>query len=713
MQFSPTEKFNRQEPDKDRIEETTILPNVDDILKRTEELWTGDMDPGMVANAIHEVAGMIHPFDKVMRDILIQEVSMLTKVSKSAFNKAVKAVDEESKPREYDVDGLPKHINPRDFIKYGFYADKNRYFFKTQNGIIPLSNFTMEPLFHVISLTNSKRLYEITNEYDINEVIELTMDELTSLTAFNKHIEGIGNFLFEGSSSHLIKLKRYWYDMTKTCYEVTQMGWQRQGFYAWGNGAMSDRWQDIDDLGIITHHGRNYYIPALSKIFASDHTLFIAERKFIHTPSEIKYHEVAAQLHQVFGNNGIIGLSFVIATIMKDVIVGITTNFPILNFFGPKGCGKTALAHTLLKFFLNETKLTNIHNTTMPGLSDVVSAVSNALVGIDEYKNDLDFNKIEYLKSLYDGIGRTRMNMDKDRKKETTRVDCGVVLCGQEMPTADIALFSRLIFCTFHKSEYSEEESKLYKNLKALEKNGFTSLTNELLSHRKFFEENYQYSFNIVWKDLQAAAVNTKIEERTLKNYAIVLAAVHVVRDRIIIGFDYQRLLGIFVQNMVDQNNFTRSNNELAVFWTILEYLLKEGLIENEVDFRIEHFVQLKLKERSIEFSSSTPVLFLNHSRIFQLYRKHGLQSKENVLPINTLKYYLENSKPYIGVKPSVAFKNQDAREDMDGKKKYHVTTAMAFLFNELGIDINHQKLSESDFEFDETGKKKQYRTDF
>ena len=53
------------------------------------------------------------------------------------------------------------------------------------------------------------------------------------------------------------------------------------------------------------------------------------------------------------------------------------------------------------------------------------------------------------------------MNMDLDKKKEVTAVDAGIILSGQEMPTADIALFSRLIFLQFPRSTFTQEENSL------------------------------------------------------------------------------------------------------------------------------------------------------------------------------------------------------------------------------------------------------------
>lgn len=98
-------------------------------------------------------------------------------------------------------------------------------------------------------------------------------------------------------------------------------------------------------------------------------------------------------------------------------------------------------------------------SATDAALADTVAQCANALVHIDEYKNSIELNRREFIKGLYDGVGRTRMNMDRDKKRETTAVDCGVILSGQEMPTIDIAIFSRLLFLTFNTSEFSVERS--------------------------------------------------------------------------------------------------------------------------------------------------------------------------------------------------------------------------------------------------------------
>lgn len=294
----------------------------------------------------------------------------------------------------------------------------------------------------------------------------MKQEDLVSIAKFKQRIEGLGNFLWKASERELTKLKAFLYEKTETAIMITQLGWQRQGFYAFGNGIFHDgRFLKVDDFGIVRIKDKgNFYLPANSKIYRDDIKLFQFERRFIHIGySSVPLREFTDQLFKVFGNNGRVGFLFLLATLFRDVVTRSTRSFPILNLFGPKGSGKSELGHTLMSFFIIENVPPNIQNSTLPALNDTVAAVANALVHIDEYKNNLDINKHEFLKGLWDGTGRTRMNMDLDKKKETTSVDAGIILSGQEMPTADIALFSRLIFLSFSTSTFSNEEKKNYQ----------------------------------------------------------------------------------------------------------------------------------------------------------------------------------------------------------------------------------------------------------
>ena len=127
---------------------------------------------------------------------------------------------------------------------------------------------------------------------------------------------------------------------------------------------------------------------------------------------------------------------------------------------------------------------------------------------------------------LWDGAGRSRMNMDRDKKREITAVDSGVILSGQEMATADIALFSRLVFLTFAKSEFTEEEKRRYNELVEIRKRGLTHLTLQILRHRARMEHGFNPArYHTCLSDVLEALGAEKVEDRILRNWIIPLAA--------------------------------------------------------------------------------------------------------------------------------------------------------------------------------------------
>lgn len=83
-----------------------------------------------------------------------------------------------------------------------------------------------------------------------------------------------------------------------------------------------------------------------------------------------------------------------------------------------------------MSFFQIDYEAPNIESS-IPSLADAVASVSNALVHLDEYKNGIDIKKLQFLKDIWGGVGRMRMNMDKDKKREQARVDSAVIITGR------------------------------------------------------------------------------------------------------------------------------------------------------------------------------------------------------------------------------------------------------------------------------------------
>jgi len=708
----PDSTDTKNDPDSffcdDKQFDTYATENIKDyIIWLAQRRQSKCKSPDLKTKLIDELSDLITHLPQSSHSVFVEQLSAIIKPKKAWLDR-IKTIIQEDEPVKEDKAGwIPTHVSLSDWEKYGFYEENNCYFFRTKDGPKRGCNFTMDPLFHISSVMNAKRLYKITNEYGFSQVIELNQRDLITLAGFKLRVESLGNFLFEGSDMDLNKLKRFLYEKTQTCYEIVQLGWQKQGFWSWCHGIYNGKFQNADPNGIVMFEDRNYYLPASSEIYREEDTLFISERRFMFRPSDITLYDYCHRLIAVFGDNAKFAICFYMASLFRDHIAKLFGFFPILNLFGPKGAGKTELAISIMQFFGPQEKGPNITNTSKAALADHVALFSNACCHIDEYKNSLEMEKIEFLKGLWDGTGRTRMNMDKDKKKETTKVNVGIILSGQEIPTADIALYSRLLFLFFTKVVYSAQEKILFNELKDIEKLGISHLTHELLNFRSYFIQHFYENYNEASKELAIELKEDQIEDRIFRNWLVIIAAYRTLSNKISVPWEFTGLVKEAAKLIIRQNFEVKSRNEISQFWSIVEFLVQNGDIREEVDYKVD-FVSMLTTDtiKEAEYSVPKNVLFMDHTRIFQFYRTHGKQSDMKVLPLPTLEYYLKNSKEYLGRKNSVGFKveiNKRIVEDTDSvagiKKKRHVTTAMAFDYDALGISIiNQNTMGQNDF---------------
>ncbi|MCD4680673.1 MAG: DNA primase [Bacteroidales bacterium] len=672
----------------------------DYLLQRAKALLDSANGDLMVRHeAINDICGMLFHLDKIKQGIYIEQICKDSKQKTKVFTDKLSELKCEAAPSD-EKTWLPDNVDPNDFEKWGFYSYKNEYHFRTKEGIQKFSNFIMKPVFHIDSIYDSRRIYEMINSNGHRVVINLDMNEMVGLQAFQRNIEAKGNFMFWGTMAHFQKLKLKLYQETRTCEEIKVLGWQKEGFWAWSNGIIADgKFQEIDEYGVVKYKDNNYFIPAFSKIYISDKSVFLDERKFKFKESKLEIREWMDLYLKVHGDNAMIGFAFYLAALFRDYILYLNNNFPILNLYGQRGSGKNTMAYSLLSLFGKHQNEFNINNGTQAGLAKYLEMFSNTIGFIDEYKNSIDFTKIETLKSIYNAIGRSRLNMDKGMRKETTEVNQAVILAGQEMPTVDIALSTRVIFLTFLKKEnLSIEQKKNLEELEGIERDGLSHITNQVIHHREYFVKHYKKHYTQVINDLVDKTKGEEIDERLIRNMASVCAAFSTLEKKFDFSFKYTKLINYSSEVIREHSRQIKQSDEVGIFWNLLEAMYDDNILIDRWHFRIKHSTSLETNEGKKNWPEGKRLLFFKFNAVAKLYAEQLRKRGEKPLPQDSLKHYLKTNKYFVGIVKSIRFviKSFDQTE---GKytEKSQTTTAICFDYDKLGINLERTNLTDLD----------------
>ncbi len=557
------------------------------------------------------------------------------------------------------------------------------------------SNFTMQPLFHIIDGDNAIRIFRLKNERGTVKELELRQEELVSLNRFKQRIESLGFFSFKGDAIKLDNLKEYLYSITDSAVQLSKMGWNSaEELYAFGDGIFADNvLYEVNDLGIVKIGDRTFYLPAFSKMHLDQRDAYQFERSFsCREHGEVTLYEYVRRMVQVFGDNAKVGFAFVLATLFLDVIKQTSKRLALLNIFGRKGTGKTELGTALMSFFVRLNDPPSLATTSMASLNEMLSCAENNLVHLDEYKNELDFRKIELLKQIWGGSGQTKKNMDGDKKVQRTFVRSGVILTGQDAPTRDDALFSRVIHLAYSEVTFSKEAKRNFEEFQAISARGAVHLTVQLLKLRKLFETDYATHYAVCKRQLVAALAEDSVEDRLLNNWLAPLAAFHTVQTSLELPFEYTDLFNICVGGIRRQNEQLKKNSDIAVFWSMLDSNHMQGRIVAKAHFAIKKLSQFKRNNgETIDFGRDKTILFLNYQNVVNaLGQRVNGSNVIGKLDTVSLESYLRTHPAFLGTRqhrfqvllpngtPDYTFENRDGKSIRRVKE----VRPMAFVFD-------------------------------
>lgn len=655
-----------------------------------EMLASAGKDPMKKHEAVKRLCEAMITWDSAKRDLVIEQVSKDYKVSKKIIKDVMKEYTAGTAIRETDFMADDKVAEMDNF---GFYEENNTYKFLTKDGIIPGSNFTIKPLFHIYSKTDNKRLVEITNEHGASRIVDIPSKSFVSFEQFQQVAFQEGNYLFFGSRFHFLKILNKISNDFPVCNELKTLGWQREGFYAFANGIYKDAWQPVDEYGITQHNNKKFFSPAFSTVYADvreDDDEYENDRFFIFIKPEITFNQWCQHMKKVYTDKAPWGIAFLVTSLFRDIIYDKFKFFPHLFLFGQPQSGKSALAWSLSNVFFKNLPAFNLNSGTNVGFFRRLARFRNTISWFDEFSNDIDIKRFQALKAAYDGIGHEKGKTTKDNRTEITKINAASIISGQYLPTADDnALFTRSIMLSFPKRDidnpFTEEEVTNLNEIRIIEKEGLSGILTEILAYRQEIEDDYPLVFTIVYNEIKEYFVNKKknYTERIILNYVCILTIVKIFDNikAINFGFDYRELFNKSIDMIIKQSAQISDSDALASFWGTIQFLFETHQLTAGEDFKISYRDSIKISDpniadRTISFKHPKKLLFIRFTKIHPLYLEaHRKQHGTTGVDITSLKHYLSNSKAYFGRISSERFTSSN-------------TSAFVFDYEVLGVNM-------------------------
>lgn len=558
-------------------------------------------------------------------------------------------------------------------IQYGIHFDKKtQTYWSLDSKSIPreITNFSLRILYHVnTGAEEAFRLMQIKNIHGLEKILRINTDDFVSAGSFKKVIARLGNFIWKGQEHDLVRLQDMLQRHERHTEMVNTLGWNKKWkFYAFANGlydTVKKKFSPIDEYGIVERQKddkmMNFFVPALSKVFADKDDLYTNEKKFIFVDSKVGYNDWSTQFVKVFGDNGRIGLVFWVCALFSDILFrSMGQRMPMPFAYGKRGSGKGTMIQSLTRMWGDKQDQIMLGGaTTVVGFMRKMAQFSNGLVWLDEYKNNLQIKVIESIKNLYDRIGYERGKKDNGFSTESTPILSAVFLSGQEMPTAEPALFTRTILLTFSETKRTEKDREEYRKLLRMEEEGLSHLTVDLLSNREDIERDFQQTYEQELRDLSTDVNNNDIDERLLGNYSMLIATARIMDNLNLLPFSIDVFKTQCISILMNQYFILKGSDDTSKFWQVVEQLVSTYIIKEEEHYKL-----------------ANGYIYIYIQDIYHHYVKAMNDRREvNILDKPTLENYLKSDAKSFIAKTKKSIGN-----------KY--TWAMQFTYKELEIDL-------------------------
>lgn len=676
----------------------------------------------LLQDALQEVVGMLHRQTNVIRKASeIKEVAKIFGYKPAQIEKFVKNHAETQVVSDAPDAPLPSWCNAEKLYGDGFVQlnqpEKGHkvgvYFSGTEQRLKRVSNFTIQPLIHIMDQRNNRRIIEIFNGRKTARV-EVPGRALVTKGLFEATIIDKGSYLCEGMTEIQFKRIVGWLtDEMPICYDLVSLGWQAdgKGFFAyadkvWYNGEL----REYSPLGVVEVGDTHYISMGVSNIhndYRKTDNPYENDLYLKHVVNDdVNFEKWSAKFLEVFGSeNGTIGIAFVFLTLFKDIVIGVT-KCPHLYPYGPKGSGKSDFAESLSWLFFSGK---NSEGKLMPGINlnfgqitpfafyNALERFSNCPILLNEFDEQrMEDWKFGTIKSAYDGEARITgdVSTGKATKSKVQKVRGTLIIVGQYLSTGDDgSVLSRSFPCQFTLSRLdrlTNADIKAWDTLKTWESNGLSGIITELLQYRAHFIEQFRSVYWQVHEELKAEleGMRVRAETRLLRNYSCILAAIKIMESKVTLPFTYKAFFTQCCKTVTEHNSLLKENNALAKFWKIVEYCFTRNIINydpvdrkhvtSDYDIRLMDNIRLKRGNEVVDHSFGKPknVIVIRFNLVYAAFAKAWREQMGSQAPTEgTILKYLQDQPYYVGLVPA---------------HHYHNTNTSGFAFD---YDILNQEI--------------------
>jgi hypothetical protein len=173
------------------------------------------------------------------------------------------------------------------------------------------------------------------------------------------------------------------------------------------------------------------------------------------------------------------------------------------------------------------------------------------------------------------------------------------------------------------------------------------------------------------------------------------LASILTLEENLDLPFTFDTIKQSAIKSMTNQNAQIASSNEISIFWDLVESLFDNNTLIDKWHFVIAHAEHIQEKSRDIILPQPMTVLKIKYNSVYKIYSEHAKRSSMKFLPSTTLKYYLENSKQFLGVESSTRFTRKDY-VIAEGEPIETRQVTSSYVFNYHALKINMIRLLES-----------------